>query len=51
VAADDAPETTQEFKNNVATAVVKSGLAYMINDLTGEHKDPPPPTNQPGASA
>ena len=51
VAADDAPETTPEFKNAVATTVVKAGLAYMVNDLNGEHKEPPPATNQPGASA
>lgn len=47
----DEAEVTPEYKNAVASAIVKGGLHFMINDMEGKHASPPPEVNQPGASA
>lgn len=45
-------ESTEEWRNAVATAIVKHGLQFVLNDLAGEHAEPPPKPNVPsGASA
>jgi hypothetical protein len=46
-----AAETSAEFRNACATLAVKEGLAFMLNDLNGEHKKEAPKTNSPGADA
>lgn len=47
---DDA-QVDPEYKNAVASAIVKGGLQFMINDMEGKHAERPPEVNQPGASA
>lgn len=51
VAQQGASEASAEFKNAVASAIVKGGLNFMVNDLEGKHEGKPPAINQPGADA
>lgn len=47
---DDAT-VTAEYKNTVASAIVKGGLRFMLNEVDGKHAERPPEVTQPGASA
>lgn len=49
----DAPDTTEAWREAMATAAVKHGMQYLLNEMAGEHQTPPPKTNMPqgGASA
>lgn len=45
-------ESSEDWRNAVATAIVKHGFQFMLNDMAGEHTDPAPKPNvPPGASA
>lgn len=51
VSREGATEMGKEVQNAVAGVIVKAGLQFMLNEMDGAHKDPPPAVNQPTATA
>ena len=48
---DPMPETTEKWREAVTRSATKLALKHMLNEIAGEHKDPIPALNQPGADA
>lgn len=42
--------TADEWRNAVATVIVKRGLQYQLNDIEGAHEGEPPAANVPGGA-
>mgnify|MGYP001606353724 CR=1 FL=1 len=48
---DSVPETTEKWRNKVTESATRLALKHMVNEFSGEHAEPAPVVNSPGADA
>ena len=51
IGGDPVPETTEKWRNKVTESAARLALKHMLNEFNGEHAEPTPVVNSPGADA